>query len=603
MLTKQELIDQIIFHRNKYWIDNDPDIDDSEYDVLVESLRSIDPNNKLLTEVEFNAQISDDKKIHHPIPMLSLEKVFSFESIKNWMKKIARNSEEEFIITPKYDGISAKYYANQNILASRGDGEFGEDLTNKFPLLEIESESKTNNKNITGEIVIKINKFATCTLTRKDGKKYASPRNLAAGIMNLKDVTDLIGKIKLTFIEHKYMGELVSYKNFTNDYWNNEIIPFINKIKEIYPLDGVVIELKDTNYSESLGLTAHHPKGKIAYKFENNFAYSTLESITFQSGKHKLTPVANITPINLNGVTIKRVTLHNAKMLIDNDIHIGDTLKIIRSGDVIPYVAGIEVGTKRKKINLEKCPYCESQLEYREPELYCTNTNCLGTSSKQLYESVRALGIDGIGQTTIDKFIEHLGIENILDVLTLEYDDIVDLPDFGETSANNIINAIDNVVQLVEDYKVLACLNIKNIGITLSKQILTHYTLSELLELSSDELSNIPGLGVVRSDDIIRELSKSQQLISDLMETLNIKNTKDDVSIQLGSICFSGTFPKQKEFYKNLALAANYNVVENVTKDLTYLVSAGAATSKVTKARSYRIPILKLEDFMKLISK
>lgn len=602
MLTKQELIDQIIFHRNKYWVENDPEIDDSEYDLMVESLRSIDPDNILLSDVEFNAKFDNDKKVHHPVPMLSLEKVFSFEGVKTWMKKIARSNEEEFLITPKYDGISAKYYANQNILASRGDGEFGEDLTNKFPLLEVEALNKTNNKNITGEIVIKHDRFATSSLTRKDGRKYATPRNLVAGIMNLKDITDLIGKIKLTFIEHHHVGIFVKYGDFNNDLWEDTLND-INKIKEIYPLDGIVIELKDVNYSDSLGLTAHHPKGKIAYKFETNFAYSTLESVTFQSGKHKLTPVANITPIVLNGVTIKRVTLHNAKMLIDNDIHIGDKLKIIRSGDVIPYVAGIEKGTTRKEINIEKCPYCESTLEYREPELYCMNSNCLGTSSKQLYESVRALGIDGIGQTTIDKFIEHLNVENILDILTLEYDDIVDLPDFGETSANNIINAINDVVKSVEDYKVLSCLNIKNIGTTLSKQILSQYTLSELLDVSETELSTIPGLGIIRTEDIIRELGNSQQLLVDLMELLNIKNTKDNIKIALGTICFSGTFPKPKEFYRNLALDANYNVVENVTKDITYLVSAGATTSKVTKARTYRIPVLKVEDFMKLINK
>lgn len=602
MLTKQELINQIIFHRNKYWVDNDPEISDSEYDLLIESLRAIDPDNILLSDVEFNAQISDDKKIHHPVPMLSLEKAFSFESIKTWMKKIARNSEEEFIITPKYDGISARYYANQNILASRGDGEFGEDLTNKFPLLEIESESKTNNKNITGEIVIKINRFATCTLTRKDGRKYASPRNLAAGIMNLKDITDLIGKIKLTFIDHKFIGENVSYKDFTLEKWK-DIIQDIEKIKETYPLDGIVFELKDINYSESLGLTAHHPRGKLAYKFEDIFAYSTLESITFQSGKHKLTPVANITPVTINGVTIQRVTLHNAKMLIDNNVHIGDTLKIIRSGDVIPYIAEIIEGAKRSPINIDACPYCDSKLEYREPELYCTNTNCIGTSSKQLYESVKTLGIEGIGPTTIDKFIQYLNVESILDILTLEYEDIVDLPDFGETSADNIINAIDNVVKSVEDYKVLACLNIKSIGTTLSKQILTNYTLDELLEVSAEELSEIPGIGYIRSLDITRELSNSSDLLLELMELLNIRKSKDIQNVSLGTICFSGTFPKQKEYYRDLAIDAKYTVVESVTKNLTYLVSAGAITSKVTKARSYRVPILKLEDFMKLINK
>lgn len=600
MITEQDLINKIIYNRDRYWIHNDPEISDEEYDLLIEQLKAINPNHSLLTNIEYNALINNDKKIKHPIPMLSLEKVFSFISIKNWMKKIARTTEEEFIISPKYDGISAKYYINQNILASRGDGEFGEDLTNKFPLLEIESETK--NKNISGEIIIRNDRFSSCTLKRKDGKSYATPRNLAAGIMNLKDITDLIGKVKLTFIDHRRFTTTIKYKDFNELYWD-EVIKKIEKLKDIYPLDGIVIELSDSAYSDSLGITAHHPKGKVAFKFENIFAYSPLEEVTFQIGKHKLTPVAHIKPIKLNGVTIKRVTLHNAKMLIDNDLHIGDQLKIIRSGDVIPYVAGIEKGENRRKININSCPYCNSPLDYKEPELYCTNKYCSGISTKQLYESVRSLGIEGIGQTTVEKFVEYLDVKTILDILTLEQEDIEDLPDFGETSASNIIENINKIVQSVEDYRILAALNIKNIGITLSKQILSHYTLSELLDLSVYELEQIPGLGVVRADDLVRELAKSEYLLVELMQILNIKNTKDNIRPKLGNICFSGTFPKPKEYYRNIALNANYNVVESVTKDLTYLVSAGATTSKVAKAKQYRIPVLKVEDFINLINK
>jgi len=595
-----DLVTKITYYRDRYWIHNDSEISDEEYDLLIEQLKIIMPNHSLLTDIEYNASISDDKKIKHPVPLLSLEKVFSYTSIKDWMKKIARNIEEEFIISPKYDGISAKYYVNQNILASRGDGEFGEDLTNKFPILEVESENLNKIKNISGEIVIKYDRFATCQLKRKDGRSYATPRNLAAGIMNLKDVTDLIGKIKLTFIDHKRITTAVKYKEFNDEFWK-KIVNRIDQLKTTYPLDGIVIELSDSEYSESLGVTAHHPRGKVAFKFENIFAYSLLEEVTFQIGKHKLTPVAHIKPITLNGVTIKRVTLHNAKMLIDNDIHIGDQLKIIRSGDVIPYVAGIEKGEKRTKINIEACPYCNSPLNYMEPELYCSNTTCSGISAKQLYESIRSLGIDGIGQTTVEKFIDYLDIKTILDVLTLEKEDIEDLPDFGETSATNIIENINKVVKQVDDFKVLASLNIKNIGTTLSKQILTKYTLTELMNLSTFELEEIPGLGVVRADELIRGLSNSANLLADLMEILNIKNTKDNVTIKLGNICFSGTFPKPKEFYKDLALRANYNVIESVTKDLTYLVTAGASTSKVNKAKQYHIPILKLEEFMNLI--
>lgn len=599
MLSEKELEQQIIFHRNKYWVENDPDISDEEYDRLIESLKRINPRHVLLTDIEYNVSFGGEK-IPHSKSLLSLEKVFTFDSIKNWLQKVARNTDEMFIITPKYDGICCKYYASQNVIATRGDGIEGENITSKLPLLEFESDNLQNNQNIVGEIIIKFSEFEKCELRRKDGSKYKTARNLVSGIMNLKDITPIVGKIKLTFIDHKKISTKFKYSDFNLEYWE-QIIHYITALKNTYPMDGIVIELEDELYGDSLGVTSHHPRSKIAFKFENQFAYGTIESVSFSSGKRKLTPVANITPIVINGVTIKRVTLHNAKMIIDNNIHIGDELKVVRSGDVIPYVAGVSQGTHRTPIKLNECPYCKSKLEYREPELYCTNVNCNGTSSKLLFESVRALGIEGIGQTTIDKFVESLEITSIIDILTLEEDDITDLPDFGEISAANIVSNISKVIKEVEDYKILASLNIKSIGVNLSKQILKVYTLNELMEVSHFELNEIQGIGQIRAVELQNEIANSTSLLLELMEICNIVSTKNINNVSLGTICFSGTFPNKKEYYKTLAENAGYTISDSVTKNLSYLVTAGASTSKVTKAKSYRVPILKIEEFLNMI--
>lgn len=599
MFSEKDLEQQIIFHRNKYWVENNPIISDKEYDQLIESLKQVNPRHILLTEIEYNVSFGGEK-IPHSKPLLSLEKVFTFNSIKSWMQKVARNTDEVFIVTPKYDGICCKYYASQNIIATRGNGIEGENITSKLPLLEFESDNVNNNRNIIGEIVIKYSEFEKCELRRKDGSKYKTARNIVSGIMNLKDVSSIVGKIKLTFVDHKKISTTFKYSEFDLEYWEN-VIQYITALKDTYPMDGIVIELQDELYGDSLGVTSHHPRSKIAFKFENQFAFGTIESISFSSGKRKLTPVANITPIVINGVTIKRVTLHNAKMIIDNDIHIGDELKVVRSGDVIPYVAGVTQGIHRTPIKLNECPYCKSKLEYREPELYCTNVNCNGTSSKLLFESVRALGIDGIGQTSIDKFVESLEINSVIDILTLEEDDIADLPDFGEISAANIVSNISKVINGVEDYKLLAALNIKSIGINLSKQILKTYTLTELMEVSHFELNEIQGIGHIRAVELQNEIANSASLLLELMEICNVTTTKNINSISLGAICFSGTFPNKKDYYKAIAENAGYTVSDSVTKNLSYLVTAGASTSKVTKARSYRIPILKVDDFLNLI--
>lgn len=604
VINKQDLEYQIRYHRYKYWVDNDPEITDPEYDQLVEQLRSIDPRNKLLTEIEYNYNFTGEE-VTHPKPMLSLEKCFSYSSILNWMKKVARSTTELFLITPKYDGISARYYARQNILATRGDGLIGENITSKIPLLKFESKSNDNknNRSLNGEIIISYEEFNKCKLRTKSGKAYATPRNLVAGIMNIKDTSSLEDKIQLLFIEHHKYETEVAFKDFTETYWNG-IIKNIKEFSKLYPLDGIVLSLKDELYSDSLGVTAHHPKGKIAFKFEDNYKVTTLKDVIFQTGKRKLTPVAIIEPTEINGVTIKRVTLHNAKMLIDNNIHIGDQLKIVRSGDVIPYVTGVipeKNPENRQKIIINHCPNCGCDLEYIEPDLYCTNSECIGITSKLLYESVKTLGVEGIGQTTIDKFVEYLGCQNILDIINLTVDDIIDLPDFGEISANNIINAIGKVTSNIEDYKVLASLNIENVGVQICKEICKEYYLAELFDLTDIELSQIPGIGYIRASQIENSIKDNQKLLKDLIESLTIKYTRNIVSNSKGTICFSGTFPNKKEYYRQLAIQAGFEVVESVTQDIHYLVTAGAATSKVSKARKYGVPVIRLDDFMRLV--
>ena len=601
----EELSSKIEEYNNQYWNEQYSEISDSEYDQLFDELKTKDPTHKLINAVETN--IFNGDKINHSSPMLSLNKVFKYADIRNWMKKVARNINEEFTISPKLDGISARYYKDHNILATRGDGYIGENITDKLDILKI--VGKDLNKNIiNGEIIVEQEVFNKCKLTRSNGEKYSTPRNLAAGIMNSKDISKYIDVIKLKFIDHKYITFNVKYKDFTEEYWDN-MLNEIDRVKIRYPLDGIVIEIKDPNYLISLGVTSHHPRGKIAYKFENNYAFSKIKEIVFQSGKRKLTPVAKIEKVTINNVNIEYVTLHNAKVLIDNDIKIGDVVKVVRSGDVIPYIAGFYPGEERTPIVLNECPYCESDLVYKEPELYCSNENCNGTSNKRLYESIRILGIDGVGETSVEKFIEFLGIKTVADFLRLDRDSISELDDFGLKSASNIIHSIHDIKKGVEDYKVLACLNIPSIGKTLSKKILEEYTLEELLTNTEYELEQIEGIGETRAEQIVKEITKHRNLLKELTDLLKIIQTKQNknnkssnIIKECKTICFSGSFPNKKDYYKNMAILAGFDVVDTVTKKLNYLVTAGARTSKVNNAMKNGVTILNLEEFLKLIN-
>jgi DNA ligase (NAD+) len=577
MFNLKELEKLIVFHRDKYWVDNDPAISDAEYDELMNNLREIDPDNKLLNKIEYNFKF-DGEKVNHLKPMLSLEKSYTFKQLNDWINKVSRTDNESFIFSPKYDGLSCRYYKRENILSTRGDGNVGENITSKLPLLEFEILNENSNKNINGEIIIKHHRFNNLSVTKKDGSKYSNPRNFVSGIMNLKFIDHLINDVKLTFIDHKKYTKTVLKKDFNENSWN-EVLDYINIIKKTYPVDGIVIELEDEFYSGSLGLTSHHPRSKIAYKFENNFDFSIIEDVVFQTGKRKLTPVAIISPIQINNVTIKRVSLHNAKMLLDNDIHIGDKVKVIRSGDVIPYISSIEKGENRKKIVINSCPYCKGQLNYVEPELYCINENCEGTFNKKLYESIKTLGVLGIGQSTIDKLVEEHKITNIIDVINLNIDNI----------SKKLING-------VEDYKILASLNIEGIGLNTSKNILKKFDLKELMHIQD---VNLKGLGDIKAQNLIDGLNENKQVLKDMIDKIKVINTKTN-TVSIGKICFSGSFPRPKDYYENIAKKMNYEVVNAVTNDLKLLVTSGAATAKANIARNKGIRIIDIEEFLKL---
>lgn len=599
-MTESELISEIKKHRELYW-NNEPLISDIEYDKLILQLKKTNPDSDVLTKIESNADI--EKKIHHDIPMLSLDKVFDYESILNWALKYCRNREELLTITPKYDGISARYYTKSGILATRGDGEFGEDITDKLSIVDFKYPFTEDQEYCNGEIVIDKEEFENIKLKfkRKDGKSYSNPRNFVGGVLNSKEIDN--SNIKLDFVRHDAVRiDPFALFEFTKDKWESSVSALMSMVGN-YQLDGIVIEIVDKEYSNSLGFTSHHPRSKIAFKFEDEGKYTKINDIHFSCGKRKITPVALIDPITINNVTIKRVSLHNAKMLIDNDVHIGDIVKVVRSGDVIPYIAEFKSADEnRKKITINRCPSCNHKVIYKEPDLICNNANCEGSNSKLLYQSIQTLGIDNIGLSTVENMIEVLEVKTIEDILELTEEDLIYMPNFGSKMVNKIYNNIQNIKNSpIEDYKLLACLNIPGIGNTLSKVLLQHFTLNQLLNYEL-RFTNIDGIGDLRSDEIVHGLVDNYNLLQYLMNTFNFITTKTNKKkITNGTICFTGKFDCHKSVYYDKAIASNYEVVEDVTKDTSFVVVAGPNTSKASKARKYGIRILNIQEFLDLI--
>lgn len=601
-MSLQELVQLIEYHNQRYWELGEPEISDDDYDRLMVELRSRDPNHPLLHWVGTQRTASAGGKVKLAKPMLSLDKAYSLEEVVEWAQKYIRSKDELLLAQPKYDGISANF--DGTILATRGDGEIGEDISDKLPLIELEAPNYTGqlNRPARGEIVIRKDDFANLYshIYKKGGGVYKNSRNAVAGIMGLKDISDMIRQhAKLTLADYSLVSFKIKFSELSGRF--AEIIETVEALP--YPTDGVVFKLADTAYSESLGATSHHPRGQIAFKFSGIRRKTKLLAVEWSFGKNALTPVAELDPIEIGGVTIKRATLHNAQNIIDMDIQIHDEVTVERAGDVIPYIVSREPGGERINAMITNCPGCGSTLVRRGPELCCVNPECFETNLQKLTAAVKNFGIEQLGEPTIRKMMLSLGVKKLSDIFKLTQNQLLKLDNFAEKSAANLYREIDTAKH-VADYQFLAALNIPNIGLDIAKILLKHFKLEELSTLSEDELLNVPGIGEKRAKAIVEILHSEAQEINDLLATVEVSKTAQNSSTTRPTICFTGKMPEKRSFYENLAAEHGYEAVDSVSQSLSLLVTADISSnsSKTGKAKKLGIPIVELQDFLRQLS-
>ncbi|MGN0848974.1 MAG: helix-hairpin-helix domain-containing protein [Victivallaceae bacterium] len=601
-MSLQELVQLIEYHNQRYWELGEPEISDDDYDRLMVELRSRDPNHPLLHWVGTQRTASAGGKVKLAKPMLSLDKAYSLEEVVEWAQKYIRSKDELLLAQPKYDGISANF--DGTILATRGDGEIGEDISDKLPLIELEAPNYTGqlNRPARGEIVIRKDDFANLYshIYKKGGGVYKNSRNAVAGIMGLKDISDMIRQhAKLTLADYSLVSFKIKFSELSGRF--AEIIETVEALP--YPTDGVVFKLADTAYSESLGATSHHPRGQIAFKFSGIRRKTKLLAVEWSFGKNALTPVAELDPVEIGGVTIKRATLHNAQNIIDMDIQIHDEVTVERAGDVIPYIVSREPGGERINAMITNCPGCGSTLVRRGPELCCVNPECFETNLQKLTAAVKNFGIEQLGEPTIRKMMLSLGVKKLSDIFKLTQNQLLKLDNFAKKSAANLYREIDTAKH-VADYQFLAALNIPNIGLDIAKILLKHFKLEELSTLSEDELLNVPGIGEKRAQAIVEVLHSEAQEINDLLAAVEVSKTAQNSSTTRPTICFTGKMPEKRSFYENLAAEHGYEAVDSVSQSLSLLVTADISSnsSKTGKAKKLGIPIVELQDFLRQLS-
>ncbi|MBR7139621.1 MAG: hypothetical protein IKD44_08750 [Lentisphaeria bacterium] len=594
----EQLTELIGYHNKLYWEKGAPEIADADYDLLLEELRRRDPGHPLVNAIHTPLVVSAGK-VRHRTPMLSLDKAYSLEAVLEWGHKFARTPDEKLLVQPKYDGISAAF--DGTTLATRGDGETGEDVSGKLPLIELEAPGYTGklDRPARGEIVIRSDDFVNIYshIRRKDGGFYKNPRNAVAGIMGLKEIDAMIAQgAKLTLVDYALVSFTVTLDRLADE-WEQ----LLEKIAALpYPMDGVVIKFADKAFAESLGSTAHHPRGEIAYKYSNVKRQSRLLDVEWSFGKNNLTPVALMEPVAFSGVTVKRATLHNVQNIIDMDLHIGDTITVERAGDVIPYISASAPGKNRRSPLISECPACGASLERKGPELVCVNSECPGTSLQRLAAAVKALDVENLGESTLKKLVHVCHVRHLSDLFRLTAKDLLMVEGFAEKSASNLLKELQRVRNIPE-HQLLASLNIPNVGPNIAKLLLEDLDFQQLREASADRLSVIPGIGPERAKALTEAFEMRKEEIDELLSAVTpLREKSPDKGAP--TVCFTGKMPEKRSYYVELAGTKGYTAVDTVTKELALLVAADVNdnSSKLAKARKLGIRIVALEEFLAL---
>ena len=667
----EELRNVLRFHENRYYVQNDPLISDSEYDSLYKLLEKFEQENPSAITKDSPTQrvgaglIKDFPKRQHLVPMLSLENSYNADDLYDWDRKAKELSglqTIEYCVEPKFDGASISLIYEDDFLVrgtTRGDGETGDDITpnikqiKTLPLSAAFSSYGIQQIEIRGEVLLNKNNFKKYNdkLMEEGTPPLANPRNAAAGSLRIKDTKEVGRRNLEAFLYH------VSYIINTNDkqqtinveptthsgmlqmLWQlgfrspkNEmkivqgIDGIINHIKEFetlrdqlpYEIDGMVIKVNDLLLQDKLGMTSHHPRWAIAYKFKARQATSKLLSVEFQVGRTgAVTPVAKIEAVQVGGVTVTSISIHNEEYIKEKDLKLGDAILIERSGDVIPQIVkslpDLRTGKEQDIIFPKTCPVCHDQLYKPDEEAVwrCVNISCEAQVVERIihFVSKDAMDIRSFGEANVRKFYEMSLLKDVPSVYHLSFDKIKTLEGFGTKSIENLVQAIE-ASKSQPLHRLIYGLGIRYVGETTAKTLAQ--SVKNIFDFSSfteDELKQMDDVGIkvaksiyefFRNKDNIEMLKKLQEA-GLVMEAQKNSFTAGNLSGQ--TFLFTGTLLQLKRSDAEERVESNGGkIVSGVSSKLNYLVVGDDAGSKLEKAKKIPgIKILSEQDFLKML--
>ena len=664
-----KLKDVLKFHEYQYYVASTPLISDYEYDLLYQQLLTLEgasPN--LITKDSPSQRVGNSlntnfETVPHLVPMLSLENSYNAADLIDFNRKALEGAgitKITYCVEPKFDGASISLiYENDHLVraCTRGDGIAGDDITQNIkqiksiPLSIPLSKYGIQQLEIRGEVIMSKAAFAAFNdrLKAKQIATLANPRNAAAGSLRMKDPKEVAERNLDAFIYNisffnlipgallpellkTHSGSLALLWNlgFRSPQKEKRIIEgiegviefctvFENKRDELpYEIDGLVIKIDDMALHEKLGMTSHHPRWAIAYKFKARQATTILEYVEFQVGRTgAVTPVAKLQPVAIGGVTVSSISMHNEEYIREKDLRLGDTVIIERAGDVIPQIVQ-SIPTLRK--GDEKiiqfpttCPVCNAVLEKEEIEAVwrCNNPLCTAQIVERIihFVSKDAMDIKSFGDANIRKLYELGLLKSIPDIYTLDFEKISTLEGFGKKSVENLIIAIA-ASKKQPLYRLLYALGIRFVGETTAKTVANHLNhLLDLKDFSEEQLQSFEDVGVKVAKSIFHFFHEPQniQLIQQL-ELLGLNLIQTEIASKDGTLSglnflFTGTLNKLKRSdAEGMAEAKGGHILSGVSSKLHYLIVGEDAGSKLEKAKKIgTIKIITEDEFIALV--
>ena len=663
-MTPQERITELKkileYHIERYYNQDNPEISDYEYDMLMQELKTLEKEHpELVTADSPTQKVGGSAKrqagvlVRHNVPMLSLQDVFSKEDVYHFVEEMqAQLLNPEFVVEYKIDGLSmALRYENGTLVMAetRGDGiNFGEDVTANAKVIK---DVKTKLKNapeyleVRGEVYMKNEAFEKVNETQELlGKKlFANPRNCAAGtlrqldsaITKERDLSLFIFNIQqvrgMEFATHTEGYEYLKKQGITviDDYkvcktadevWEAICAIGENRGKLEYDIDGAVVKINHYRDREQLGATSKVPRWAVAYKYPPEEKEAKLLDIELSVGRTgRITPTAVFEPVRLCGTSVSRATLHNQDFIDELDVGIGDTIVVYKSGEIIPKVKKVckekrEASWKRFMIP-EVCPACGAKTERERDtaDIKCTSPNCPAQLERHIINFVGrdAMDIKGFGTVYIEELVRGGYIKDIADVYSLkEYrDELIEKGIIGkEKNTDKLLDTIEKS-KANDAYKLLTGFGIPNVGKAAAKSIMKHFkSIEALSHASMDELQDVNDIGEVSAECIRRFFlnEDNRQMLARLKEAgLNMTAEEAEViasPISGKTVVVTGTLPSlgRKEA-QELIEKYGGKASGSVSKKTDYVLAGEAAGSKLTKANELGIPVLNEEEFKKLL--